>query len=171
MEKYILVSPRQANYSFCTHQPISQSRVVQHSRTPWEHDSLERTSASWLVTRFEGNPMRATKLFPVLLPFILLTACSGEQGPAGLSGPQGAAGPQGSTGAPGPGGPPGSAGCQGAGLPGAPMWWWLLMLWPVAIGLVWGWWAVLAALAVSAVMGWSLAFVVCRAMLPGTRAR
>jgi hypothetical protein len=51
------------------------------------------------------------------------------------------------------------------------MWWWLLMLWPVAIGLVWGWWAVLAALAVSAVMGWSLAFVVCRAMLPGTRAR
>jgi hypothetical protein len=45
--------------------------------------------------------------------------------------------------------------------------WWLLMFWPVVVGLVWGWWAMLAALAVSTVVGWSLAFYVCRAMLPG----
>jgi hypothetical protein len=33
---------------------------------------------------------------------------------------------------------------------------WLLMFWPVMVGLIWRWQVMLGALAVSAVIGWSL---------------
>ena len=42
--------------------------------------------------------------------------------------------------------------------PGPPMW--LLMIWPVIVGLIWSWQAMLAALAMSAVIGLSLAFYI-----------
>jgi hypothetical protein len=47
---------------------------------------------------------------------------------------------------------------------------WLLMLWPVIVGLILSWQGMLAALVVSAVIGSSLAFYVWRALLPGPRA-
>lgn len=47
---------------------------------------------------------------------------------------------------------------------------WLLMLWPVIVGLILSWQGMLAALVVSAVIGSSLAFYVWRALLPGARA-
>jgi hypothetical protein len=71
--------------------------------------------------------LRATKLLAVLLPLLLLTTCSAEQGPAGPSGPQGAAGPQGQVGPQGEAGAQGPSGPQGvkgelgeAGPPGPP---------------------------------------------------
>jgi hypothetical protein len=33
---------------------------------------------------------------------------------------------------------------------------WLLIFWPVIVGLIWSWQVMLGALAVSAVIGWSL---------------
>jgi hypothetical protein len=52
---------------------------------------------------------------------------------------------------------------------GAPMIW-LLLLWPVIIGLILSWQGMLAALVASAVIGSSLAFYVWRALLPEPRA-
>ena len=40
--------------------------------------------------------------------------------------------------------------------------WWMLMLWPVLVGLIWGLWAMLAALALATVIGWSLLLYVQR---------
>ena len=43
---------------------------------------------------------------------------------------------------------------------------WLLLLWPVIIGLILSWQGMVAALVASAVIGSSLAFYVWRALLP-----